>query len=76
MAEILVWRVRDLKVGNHLDLSGDVFADIERGDVAFEAKYQRIADIRIDNEHCITIELESGREFWFPPDHYIRVACI
>lgn len=84
---VLKRRVDELKVGDRVDLEGDIFADpsggatdsITMGDTdhpEFAFQFEMVATITLephDVEPCIAVEFESGLIFGFPPDHMIEV---
>lgn len=81
-------RIKDLEVGDVLDLEGDIFADFDREDNDFEREYYKVTEIRLgfceDEEItlklCICVEdaeyvktfWQPNKQFTFPPNHLVR----
>lgn len=65
-------KVRDLRVGDRVDLEGDEIAD--NGEhPEFQFEFQTVLTLEREGEDCIVVGFESGFTCGFPPDHMIDV---
>jgi hypothetical protein len=66
--------VKDLRLGDMLDLEGDRWADPNRSNTLFEFEYQVVWFIERETPNCTVVFLKDGGAFGFPPDHSVLVA--
>lgn len=63
-------KVKHLKVGDMVDLEGDVFADPDHDHVSLEFELATVEGIDQETAHCIVIYF-NGIAVGFPPDHEV-----
>jgi hypothetical protein len=66
-------RVDQLKIGQRVDLEGDIFADAGDSHPEFEFEFERVAAIERETDDCIRVDFESGFSCGFPPEHMVDV---
>lgn len=66
--------VRDLTVGDRIDLEGDLFADPERDHMEYQCEYSVVCEITRETTSCTVIHCEGGPSIGFPPEHMIPYA--
>ena len=65
--------VRDLVVGDMVDLAGDHYADPKRDQPALECEYQIVSWLEVETPACICVFFE-GFVCGFPPEHLVKLA--
>jgi len=80
---MITCRIDKLRVGQRVDLEGDVFADPETyaadGDAShsqhpeFQFEFEVVAAITRETEDCICVDFESGFCCGFESDHEVDV---
>jgi hypothetical protein len=63
--------VRDLMVGDRIDLEGDPYADPDSDHPAYECEYAVVCEIIRETQSCTVIHCEGGPSIGFPPEHLI-----
>ena len=66
-------RVLDLRVGDRVDLEGDLIADPAGDHPEFEFEFEVVDHIERETEDCIRVDFRSGLSCGFPPDHWVDV---
>lgn len=66
--------VRDLMVGDMIDLAGDQYADPEGDNIAYDCEYAVVCEITRETSSCTVIHCEGGPSIGFPPEHMIPCA--
>jgi hypothetical protein len=65
-------QVKDLRIGDRVDLQGDSIAD--NGEhPEFEFEFESVAEIEPETKACTVIHFDSGFSCGFPPDHWLTV---
>lgn len=64
--------VRDLRVGDLVDLEGDRFADPRKDNALFECELGSVACVIRETPRCVAIGIEGADVYGFPPDHVVR----
>lgn len=62
-----------LRVGDLIDLQGDVFADPHHASRYFACAWQIVATVEPEGDGCVAIVIEGFDVVGFPPGHYVRV---
>ena len=65
-------KIKELKVGDFIDLEGDEYADPDAEITAFQFLYAQVAAVETETVDCIAISIEGVDTFGFPPDHEVR----
>ena len=65
-------QVKDIKIGDRLDLAGDNYADPDNSNTFFECQYVEVTDLENETPNCICIYTEAGA-FGMPPDHLVKL---
>ena len=73
MATIMEKLVKDIKVGDMLDLAGDKYADPDNSNTFFEYQYAEVMDLVNETPSCICIYTEAGA-FGMPPEHLVKLS--
>ena len=66
-------QVRQLRIGDLVDLEGDGFADPQRKHTQFESELAEVVAIENETPGCIAVSFEGFDTVGFPPDHFVRV---
>ncbi len=72
--KIIFKAVKDIKVGDALDLEGDIYADPNRNNDCYEYHYVQVDDIIVESSNCIFIVTEMGG-VGYPPEHKVKVEA-
>jgi hypothetical protein len=62
-----------LRVGDLIDLQGDVFADPSHENRYFASAWQTVATIEPEGDGCVAVGIEGFDVVGFPSGHYVRV---
>lgn len=65
--------VKDIKVGDMLDLAADKYADPLGMRIEFECEYVTVCEVIPETPGCIALGFEGIDVFGFPPDHLLKV---
>lgn len=65
--------VSNLVVGQRVDLEGDVYADPERNNPAFESEFETVMVLERETPDCLVVHFESGFACGFPLNHMVRI---
>lgn len=65
--------VSALRVGDHVDLEGDIFADPDRERLEFTYEFAVVEAIEHETGDCTRVDFEGGFSCGFPPDHWLDV---
>ncbi len=66
-------RVRDLQIGQRVDLENDPWADPLGDNPGFPYEYETVAAIEVETDQCTRVDFESGYSCGFPPLHIVDV---
>jgi hypothetical protein len=67
-------KVRDLRVGDRVDLEKDPFADPRSDNPSFSFEYALVMDVEAETSTCVCVYIDGVDAFGFPPDHEIILA--
>ena len=66
--------VRDLRIGDRVDLEADTFADPAHDPHSpFQFEFEVVAGVERETDDCTRVDFESGFSCGFPPDHLVDV---
>lgn len=74
MTKILETPVKDVKVGDFLELQGDAYADPKKDNTVYEFEYCLVEEIEQETISCICLYFDNSNPVGFPPDHLVKVV--
>lgn len=72
MPTMMLVPVRNLRVGDHVDLYGDAIAD-PKSNRRYRAPTCNLVTDKSERENSVWIQLGNAENFVFPSEHMIRV---
>ena len=69
-------RIKDLQIGDLVDLEGDPYADPQRDNHWFQCEYLMVNDVDHETPDCTAIWFEGWDCCGFPPSHEVEVADV
>ncbi len=70
--QILRLPIKELQIGDLVDLENDPFADPDHSNPMYPFEYQTICAIEVENPDCICVYFD-GSTCGFPTDHMVSV---
>jgi hypothetical protein len=65
--------VKDLRIGDAVDLEGDPYADPNQENPALECEYQQVYSVERETGDCVAVGFDGFDIVGFPPDHLVTV---
>jgi hypothetical protein len=64
--------VKNLCIGDRVDLENDPYADTNSDDIDYDCEYAVVCGIVRESPSCIAVEFDGFGVIGFPPDHMIK----
>lgn len=68
-------QVKDLAIGDRVDLAGDAYADPLHDHPMFDDLYMEVVEIMVESPTCIAVGFEGWDLCGFPPSHELAMAA-